>query len=68
MTRKEIIANRLMEIAAAHSVRAVQGWASHTCATLTEAARLLRDEPEEKPDDGCADAILSSNERERTLT
>ena len=58
-SRNEIIAKRFMEIAAAHSVNAPQGWASHTCATLAEAARILRGEPEPKPDDGRADAVLS---------
>lgn len=59
MTHKERVAQRLMEIAAAHSVHAIQGWASHTCSTLVEAARLLRDEPELKPDDGRAPGVLS---------
>lgn len=51
-SHNEIIAKRLMEIAAAHSVNAPQGWASHTCSTLVEAARILRGEPEPKTDDG----------------
>ncbi len=60
MTRNEIIARRLMEIAAAHSVNATQGWASHTCVTLSEAARLLRGEPEPKQDDN-AIGVLSDH-------
>lgn len=62
MLRNEIIAKRLMEIAAAHSVYAPQGWASHTCTTLAEAARILRGEPEPRPGDGNEDGVLSGFE------
>ncbi len=62
MTRREIIARRLLEIAAAHSVNATHGWASHTCETLSEAARLLRGWPEPNQDAGNAGAELSTAE------
>lgn len=53
------LADRLMRIAARRSVETQFGWAHPDCEALSEAARILRGEPEPKPDDGRADAVLS---------
>jgi hypothetical protein len=53
------LANKLIEIAARRSVESPLGWACPDCETLQDAARILRGEPEPKPDDGRADAVLS---------
>lgn len=48
MTERERIARELMAMAARQSVKSQFGWAHPDCVTLTEAARLLRGEPQPK--------------------
>lgn len=57
ISANEMLARRLIEIAARRSVETQFGWAHPDCATLQDAARILRGEPEPQPDTG--DAVLS---------
>jgi len=61
MGERERIADRLMALAAQQSVRTQFGWSHPDCETLQEAARLLRGQPVEKPDDGRAVGVLSES-------
>lgn len=54
------LADRLMRIAARRSTETQFGWSHPDCEALAEAARILKGEPEPKPDDGRADAVLPS--------
>ncbi len=56
---REEIALKLMLLAARRSVENPLGWACPDCAVLEEAARIIRGEPEKKPDDGRAIGVLS---------
>lgn len=58
MSREEV-ALKLMLIAARRSVESPLGWACPDCEVLEEAARIIRGEPEKKPDDGRAIGVLS---------
>lgn len=59
MGERERIASELMAMAARQSVKTQFGWVHPDCVTLKEAARLLREEPAPKPDDGRAIGVLS---------
>lgn len=61
MSERERIANELMEMAARQSIKTQFGWVHPDCVTLREAARLLRDQPAPKPDDGRAIGVLSES-------
>ena len=53
----ERIAKELLILAAIKSVSTPFGWSHPDCETLTEAARLLRGEPEPKPDTNAVGVI-----------
>ena len=57
--RMAMLSKQLLTIAAGISVRSPLGWAHPDCAALEEAARIVRGEPEKKPDDGRAIGVLS---------
>ena len=59
MTQAERIAEELMNFAAWYSTQSPFGWAAPICGTIQDAARILRGEPERKPDDGKALGVLS---------
>ena len=59
-TVRSRLADKLMCIAARRSTETQFGWSHPDCEALEEAARILRGEPDPKPDDGRADAVLSS--------
>jgi hypothetical protein len=56
---RERLAEKLLLIAARRSVESPLGWACPDCEVLEEAARIVRGEPEKKPDDGRAIGVLS---------
>jgi hypothetical protein len=47
---RERLAEKLLLIAARRSVESPLGWACPDCEVLEEAARIVRGEPEKKPD------------------
>jgi len=57
---RHAIASRLLKMAARRSVETQFGWAHEDCIVLQEAARILKNEPEDVPDPNPV-GVLSGN-------